>query len=130
MAKYEHLPIYRSAFEYLIYCENTVKGFSRYHKYTHGSDLRNTAREMVKLIIRANNSRIKTSVLEDLRICLEESKLILRICKELKAFKNFQSFEIAINQVTNISRQAEGWLKSMRQKESGPNSVCVGVGRT
>jgi len=100
MAKYEHLPIYRASFEYLIYCENIVKGFSRYHKYTHGSDLRNTAREMVKLIIRANNSRNKSPALEELRICLEESRLILRICKELKAFKNFKSFETAINQVT------------------------------
>jgi len=77
-------------------------------RYTHGSDLRNTAREMVKLIIRANNSRKKISALEELRIFLEESRLILRICKELKAFKNFKFFETAINQVTNISRQAEG----------------------
>ncbi len=39
MAKYEHLPIYRKAFTFLIYCETIVKNFSRYHKYTHGSDL-------------------------------------------------------------------------------------------
>ena len=32
--KSEHLPIYKASFEYLIYCENIVKGFSRYHKYT------------------------------------------------------------------------------------------------
>ncbi|ETR70919.1 MAG: hypothetical protein OMM_08462 [Candidatus Magnetoglobus multicellularis str. Araruama] len=100
MAKYEHLQIYRASFEYLIYYENIVKGFSIYHKYTHGSDLRDTGREIVKLIIRANNSRNKSPALEELRICLEESRLILRICKELKAFKNFKSFETAINQVT------------------------------
>jgi hypothetical protein len=44
---------------------------------------------MVKLIIRANNSRNKSPALEE-----------LRICKELKAFKNFKSFETAINQMT------------------------------
>jgi len=43
---------------------------------------------MVKLIIRANNSRDKSPALEELRICLEESRLILRICKEVKAFKS------------------------------------------
>jgi len=119
MAKYEHLPIYKSAFDFLIFCENTVKGFPRYHKYTHGSDLRNTAREIVKLVIKANNSQIKSPVLEELRIYLEETKLILRICKELHVFKNFKTFGNAINQVTDISRQAEGWLKSSRKKEEG-----------
>ena len=117
MAQYEHLPIYKSAFNFLIFCENTVRNFSRYHKYTHGSDLRNTARLVVKLIIKANNSKIKSPVLEELRINIEELKLILRICKELKAFNNFKSFENAINQVADISRQSEGWLKSMRKKE-------------
>jgi hypothetical protein len=68
MAQYEHLPIYRDAFNFLIYCETIVKNFSRYHKYTHGSDLRNAARNVIKLIIRANNSVQKTPVLEELRI--------------------------------------------------------------
>jgi len=34
MAQYEHLPIYREAFKFLIYCEEIVRNFSRYHKYT------------------------------------------------------------------------------------------------
>jgi len=52
MAQYEHLPIYREAFKFLIYCETIVPHFSRYHKYTHVSDLRDTARTVIKLIIR------------------------------------------------------------------------------
>ncbi len=121
MAQYEHLPIYRETFQFLIYCEMIVKNFSRYHKYTHGADLRNSARQAVKLVIRANNSKDKTPVLEELRITLEEIKLLIRICKEVKAFHNFNSFETAINQVTNICRQAEGWLKQSRKRESGRN---------
>lgn len=57
MARYEHLPIYRDAFRFLIFCENTVKNFSRYNKYTHGSDLRDAARNAVKLIIRAKTGK-------------------------------------------------------------------------
>jgi len=71
MAHYEHLPIYHEAFKFLIFCETIVKDFSRHHKYTHGSDLRDTARAVVKLIIRANNSRKKEPILEELRITLE-----------------------------------------------------------
>jgi len=127
MAHYEHLPIYRSSFNFLIYCETIVKNFSRYHKYTHGSDLRDTARKVVKLIIRANNLRIKDPALEELRITLEEVKLIIRICKEVKAFQNFKSFETAVNQVTEISRQTEGWLKHVRRTENGQNPVSDGI---
>lgn len=126
MAQYEHLPIYRQAYKFLIYCENIVKNFSRYHKYTHGSDLRDTARSVVKLIIRANSSRDKEPSLEELRITLEEAKLIIRICKEVKAFQNFNSFETAINQVTDISRQTEGWLKAIRRQNSGQNPFSDG----
>ena len=126
MAQYEHLPIYRQAYKFLIYCETIVNKFSRYHKYTHGSDLRNTARSAVKLIIRANSSRDKEPSLEELRITLEEAKLIIRICKEVKAFHNFKSFETAINQVTDISRQTEGWLKAVRRQKSGRNPLSDG----
>jgi hypothetical protein len=128
MAQYEHLPIYREAFSFLIYCETIVQHFSRYHKYTHGSDLRDTARAVVKLIIRANNLSEKEQALEELRVTIEELKVIIRICKEVKAFHNFHSFETAVNQVTDISRQAEGWLKGARKKRLGQNPCDEGAG--
>jgi len=40
-----------------VYIENVVKGFSRYHKYTIGSDLRNLSREVVNLIIAVNSRK-------------------------------------------------------------------------
>ncbi len=112
----------------MIYCETIVQHFSRYHKYTHGSDLRDTARTVIKLIIRANNLSEKEQVLEELRVTIEELKVIIRICKEVKAFNSFNSFETAINQVTDISRQAEGWLKSARKKRFGQNPGAEGAG--
>ena len=127
MAQYEHLPIYREAFKFLIYCDTVVRNFSRYNKYTHGSDLRDTARTMVKLIIRANSSRIKSPVLEELRVTVEEAKLIVRVCKEVEAFQKFSHFETAVNQVTNIGRQTEGWLKNARKRENGQNREFGGM---
>ena len=40
MARYEHLPIYKEAFDLALYFEKTVRGMSRYDKYTLGTDLR------------------------------------------------------------------------------------------
>ena len=56
MARYQHLPIYKKAMDLTIYLEKIVRSFSRYHKYTLGSELRERSREIVGLIIRANST--------------------------------------------------------------------------
>ena len=43
MAHTEHLPIYKSAYELCLRLEQVVRGFSRYHKYSIGADLRDGA---------------------------------------------------------------------------------------
>ena len=40
MAQSEHLPIYKAAYDLCLYVEQVVHGFSRYHKYSLGTDLR------------------------------------------------------------------------------------------
>jgi hypothetical protein len=119
MARYEHLPIYKAAFDLNVYVEKIVRGFSRYHKYTLGTELRERAREIVKLIVRANNSQDKLPTLSVLREELEQLKLTTRLCKEVKAFHNFNSFQVAINQVITISKQNEGWITYLSEQEGG-----------
>lgn len=114
MAQYEHLPIYRKAFDLSVHLENIARNFSRYHKYTLGTDLRNISRMIVRLIIRANSGKDKVATLEKLRVGIEELKVTTRICKEVRAFRNFDSFKYAINEVISLSKQCEGWIKSMR----------------
>ena len=40
MARYEHLPIYAKAYELALRVEQEVHGFSCFHKYAIGLDLR------------------------------------------------------------------------------------------
>ncbi len=117
MARYEHLPIYKKAFDLNLYFEKVVKNFSRYHKYTLGTELRQNSRMIVGYIIQANNTRNKMPVLLELRQLLEQIKLCLRLCREVKAFNNFNSFQVAINYVIDIIRQNEGWIKSLYNKK-------------
>ena len=120
MAQYEHLPIYRKALELAIFLENCVKGFPRYHKYALGADLRNCARELVTLVMRANSRRDKTAILTELRDTSEGMKLLIILGKETKAFGSFSQFQTAAALAVEISRQSEGWLKSQtaRRPES------------
>ena len=88
----EHLPIYKKAMEVVIYLEKIVRNFSRYDKYTLGSEMRKASRDIVLLIIKANSEFDKLPLLCDLRDKLEELKILLRIDKETRAFKSFKSF--------------------------------------
>ena len=116
MAYYEHLPIYKKSMDVAIYIENIVRGFPKYHKYTMGTDLRNKSREIVSLIIKANSEKQKLPALFMLRDNIEELKVIIRIGKEVKAFNSLKSFTHLIEDVISISRQNEGWIKSIKGK--------------
>ena len=57
MARYEHLPIYKSALDLTVHFEKLVAGFSRYHKYTLGTELREGSRAVLMQVLRANQAR-------------------------------------------------------------------------
>lgn len=89
MAQTEHLPIYKAAYDLCLYLEQVVNQFSRYHKYTLGADLRDSARPALRLVVRANARRDRAPVLLELREELEELKVLLRLGQDVKAFVNF-----------------------------------------
>ena len=75
MAQSEHLPIYKSSYDLCLYLEQVVRGFSRYHKYSLGADLRDGARRVLKLILRANARRDKVPALLEVREEVEQLKV-------------------------------------------------------
>ncbi len=91
MARYDHLPIDKKAFDMAVHFENGVAGFSRYHKYTLGTQLRDRSRAVVLSIIQANAAWDNTQSLLRRRWELEELLLIIRQCKEVQAFKSFKA---------------------------------------
>jgi hypothetical protein len=107
---YDNLPIFKSALNLVVYIETIVKGFDKYHKYTIGVDLREYSKELLFLIQRANMSRSKEEELIALRNKCEEMKMLIRIAKELEAFKGFKQFEHSSKLTMEVVTQAQGWL--------------------
>jgi len=118
MAQYEHLPITKGAMDLALKLEETVRTMSRYHKYTLGAELRKRAITALSLIVRANSSVSKAPVLQELRIILEELKQLSFLAKESKAWASFHSYKEVMERILNLSKQNEGWLKSVSRKES------------
>lgn len=112
MARYEHLPIYRSAMKLAVYLETTVRGFPRYAKYTLGTEMRASAQRIVGLVISANEQRDRRVTLVELRQTVEQLLVQARICQETSGFRNFKSFATTVELAGEVARQNEGWLKS------------------
>jgi hypothetical protein len=107
MARYEHLPIYRDALNLAVHFEKIVANFSRYHKYTLGTELRNASRQAVKMVIHANNQTDKLQALQELREHLEELLLLIRLGKEVQAFKSFNAYSQVVELTAKVCRQNE-----------------------
>jgi hypothetical protein len=112
---YENLPIYKVAMELTVYIEVIVKGFEKYHKYTLGVDLRSYSKKILFLINRANLSHHRIEKLVILRDACEDLKMLIRLCKELKAFKSFKQFEHSSKLCVDVARQAQAWLNATQK---------------
>ncbi len=108
MARYEHLPIYRPAFDLAVHIEKIVHNLNRCHKYTLGSELRNGSRGILERIIGANQSRDRDPVLEQLRHELEGFKVLARLCHESQGFSGTRAYLYVAEQVAGLSKQNEG----------------------
>jgi hypothetical protein len=114
MARYEHLPIYKAALDMTVHFEKLVAGFSRYHKYTLGTELREASRAVLMQVLRANNAPSaaeRRAQLAILRERIDALLLTLRVAKEVKAFRSFAGYLHAVEQVGSVARQNEGWFR-------------------
>ncbi|WP_119289586.1 four helix bundle protein [Azohydromonas sediminis] len=119
MARHEHLPIYKAAFDVAVHIERVVAGFPRYHKYTLGTELRQGSRAVLQRVVRANNARTvaaRAAELLQLREEIDALLLTMRVGKERKAFKSFAAYLHAVEQVGSVARQNEGWLRQTQAK--------------
>jgi hypothetical protein len=119
MARYEHLPIFRDAYDLTVHLEKIVRNFSRYHKYTLGTDLRNQSRRILALIVKANNDAEKrAALLLELRQELEGFKVLARLGQDAGAFANTRSYLHVAERITNLAKQNEGWLKQTQGRST------------
>lgn len=118
MAAYEHLPIFKKMMDLSVLLEKTVMHFSRYHKYTLGSELRRLCHDSLALIVEANSSTERRGLLLKLRTQLERIKVHLMLAREVRAFHSGNSFSQATELVVELCRQNEGWIKSTATRKS------------
>ena len=112
VSQYENLPVYKAALDLVVYFEKNVRHFDRYNKYAVGDRLRNLSNDVLLLVAGANRKKDRRECLKGALDKLQDLKIMVHVCKEVKAFNSFKSFEFVVRSVENISKQCEGWFKS------------------
>ena len=120
MARYEHLPIYKAALDMTVHFEGLAAGFSRHHKYTLCTELRESSRAVLQQVLRANNAATRGQRAVELLVLrgrIDALLLAMRVAKEVKevkAFKSFAGYLHAVERVGTVARQNEGWFRHTR----------------
>lgn len=110
-------PIVKQAQRLVADIENSVRRFSRYHKYTIGQDLRSQAMTVTRAAFRAWRDQTRqVQRAHELAIAIDELKLSLQLGKDIKAFGSFREFEAVARLASDIGRQCGGWLKRLHSK--------------
>ena len=118
-------PIYRDCQRLLQHTEAVVRRFSRYHKYTLGTDLRRQAMEVMRTVHRAVFEKARqTRHVQALVWQVDDYKLTLQLAVDLGAFQHgkagapagpgFSAFETAAQLAAAIGKQCGGWQKKVQ----------------
>ncbi|MEI6659994.1 MAG: four helix bundle protein [bacterium] len=119
MAYYSHLPIYNTAFSLLKDLYERVPKFGKQYKYLLGGEIIKASIESIRIIISVNNSRNgieRRKLLEELLWQSESIIILLRIANELKQLGGERSYLYLTEKSVALSKQAEGWRKSVVDK--------------
>jgi hypothetical protein len=111
MAQYNHLPIYRTAYQLLVESTETIKEFPREYKYTLGQKLREEIIEIIVLVYRANSAKRKRDFIEELLARLQVAELMIRLSHDMKIL-SLKRYSALAEKTTSIAKQASGWLKT------------------
>lgn len=111
MARYLHLPIYKTGYELLGQIVRVTKELPREYKFTLGQRLRDEVIDVLVLVYRANSQKDKTAVLAEILERVLVIELLIRLCHDLKILSRRHYAGLA--EITeSLARQTEGWKKS------------------
>jgi hypothetical protein len=111
MAQYQHLPIYKQAYDVLLRTMTATKDFPREYKFTLGQKIKDELTELVVMIYRANTAMNKKQHIESILERIQAIQLLMRLCHDMRILP--RRHYAALAQMTDdLGRQAQGWLKS------------------
>ena len=119
MAQYQHLPIYKTAYDLLVELMNITKDYPRDFKFSLGEKIQNQVIELLVLIYKANSAKDKKDFIIEIINHVQFLDLYLRISFDIKILPQ-NKYCMLIEKTYSIAKQAQGWLKSSFETEPEP----------
>jgi hypothetical protein len=112
---HHELPVYRSAYAFLLSMFQLCRGFDREYKFTLGENIKKDGLELLQLIYLACVRADHSALLPQARERLELIRLQMRLLMDLKQI-SLKQFAHLAEQLESVSRQLNGWQKAMEKK--------------
>ncbi len=120
---YQKFPIWRDAEDLVLAIEQAVRTAPRYHKYTLGTEMRQTAYRLLTAIGQAiQNVAARIDLLAQAHALSEVLKIKIQLAKKLNLYASFKQFEVIAALAYAVSKQCKGWQKRLQrphQQEHG-----------
>jgi len=108
MARYNHLPLFKRAYEFKLYFVKLSRGFPKDFKYGLALEIRKLCSEILDNIILANKSKNKEEYLQIVILAVERIKIKIRLLKDLGVIKT-SSYKYIFESLIDVSKQTTAW---------------------
>lgn len=116
MANYDNLPVYKSAYDLLLYVFQIGHNMQRDYRYTLGETLKKELVNILVLIYKANMVQEKQATIGEAREKVVVVKLHLRLLCDLKQI-SMKGYANGAQMAESISKQLAAWQKSQKASE-------------
>ncbi len=98
--------------------EESVQRFARRNRYSVGADLRDVARQVVRLTLLAWHEPSRRALrIRELSSASDGLKLDLQLAKDVNAFRHDREFEMVGRLVKGLGAQCGGWLSKELERK-------------
>ena len=111
MARYEHLPIYKTSYDLFIDVLKLTKSFPKDYRYSLGEHFHDTVIKLLKQVYITNTAKDKVESLKLLLNFIQEIGVLIRASHDLKILSDSRFFTL-IEKRDSLEKQATGWLKN------------------
>ena len=109
MARYQHLPIYKSCYVFSRECYRLKLKLPKMLKHDLGSEVFRSSLRCLKLIVLANGSQQKIKYLQSLLSEVEILWFYLRLLYDLRAISKGE-FKVISERLADLGKQTNAWL--------------------
>ena len=106
----EELAIFDKTYRLILWLYPTVHKFPKAQRFVLGQQIENTALNILKGIITANQEREKLLHLKRVSVDLDTLRILIRLAKDLE-FISVRQYTFAAERVNEIGKMLGGWVK-------------------